>query len=429
LNKNAKDSYWMLAEVALPLASNVEYKNSFEAYFKHGLLFNSRLMISDTQALNCTNLRQLIIDNEGFEHFISPEFLSIAIRNDASSSYNPSLIDLRDEFYKDNKTAGSDKLYLSNDELVLLQQNSNIVEYGFKDLAKNFTSKTIDIFNNNKSKKLFGDEASKIIIERINTEYEKKKSLSRQFLHIDLESDLNSLGYGTIWDVHKDNIMKLADAPYITGIPTVLDANPIYSPVHQESFTLASSTPKTGKAEKTGFEFDLSLMDDLSVYERALSMLTAEDILNLRSTGEYQKYQKYITSGVSTEKEQQDAMVSLSMYQHEINEYILSKVLGKKVGKQSFIKKHIQAIKNSNDGINQLLGLAVDMGGGGSIYGIINYFASKKLDSHGCLSNLEKAQGKIILNKEIKINPNKIDAKLSTMTSNNEIIYSSIINE
>ncbi|MDT0602344.1 hypothetical protein [Thalassotalea castellviae] len=427
MKNNAKDSYWMLAEVALPLASNIEYKNSFEAYFKHGLLFNSRLMISDTQALNCTNLRQLIIDNEGFEQFISPDFLSIALRNDASSSYNPSLIDLRDEFYRENKTAGSDKSYLSNGELELLQQNSNIVEYGFKDLAQNFTSKTIDIFNNDKSKKLFGDDASKIITERINIEYEKKKSLSRQFLHIDLKSDLNSLGCGNIWETHKENIMKLADAPYITGIPTVLDANPIYSPVHQESFTLASRAPKTGKAEKTGFELDLSLMDDLSVYEHALSILTAEDILILRNTGEYQKYQRYITGGVSTEREQQDAMVSLSQYQQVINEHILSKVLGKKVGKQSFIRKNLQAIKHTNDGANQVLGLLVDMGGLGSIYGIINYFASKKLDSHGYLSEKEKTQGKTLLNKEIKINTNKIDAKLSATASNNEVIYSSII--
>ncbi|CAE6883058.1 hypothetical protein ACOMICROBIO_FLGHMIGD_00357 [Vibrio sp. B1FLJ16] len=61
-NNKSRDNiaYWMLADTELPIAKEKSFENSFEAHFKHGLLFNEKIMISDAQAVNCVNLRNLI---------------------------------------------------------------------------------------------------------------------------------------------------------------------------------------------------------------------------------------------------------------------------------------------------------------------------------------------------------------------------------
>ena len=103
MSEKLNRAYWMLADTELPIAKDLTCKGSFEAHFKHGLLFNEKLMISDAQAVNCVNFRTLVNESEEFKQLMSQELLSIAVRDPLGRSKCDRLTQVRDAFHKENK--------------------------------------------------------------------------------------------------------------------------------------------------------------------------------------------------------------------------------------------------------------------------------------------------------------------------------------
>ncbi|MBY6185153.1 hypothetical protein KUV89_00665 [Marinobacter hydrocarbonoclasticus] len=417
----------MLADTELPLAKEPSLKDSFKAHFKHALLFNESLMISDAQAVNCVNLRELINTDNDFKQLMNPNLLSIAVRDPSGESKCHRLTQVRDAFQAESKQNMSDDKFRNDTDLDFLNESCDIIPYTYSSLRENYTNSIIDIFSGEKAREKFGQDTQSILIERLLIESERDNGLGRVFLHKNFELDLNKSGRHDIWERYREDIIKLSDAPYVTGISKVLSTNPIYSPLHKESFELAYPKPSQIVEKSRAVEISTDL--NLSSYETALSKLRSDDIIFLRESYEFRQYQKLINSGISNEGNLDNTLDALIAYQDLIDQYIIKRHLGVKTSKQFKGKRFIEPMRKvAQEGSVFALGLALTDTLSGGALSIANFFLSEVISKNSDLS-----QSKILREKhklqsiiEKSQNNNKIKAESIPKQNASETIYTSI---
>ncbi|RBO83821.1 hypothetical protein [Marinomonas aquiplantarum] len=427
MNKELNRAYWMLADTELPIAKDLTYKDSFAAHFKHGLLFNEKLMISDAQAVNCANFRALLNESEEFKQLMSKDLLSIAVRDPLGTSECHRLTQVRDAFQKENKCNMAQDQFLSDIDLDFVNNNCEIIPYTYSSLRENYTKSIIEIFNSKNAQQVFGDDIQSLLIERLLIESERDQGLGRVFLHKNFESDLKDIGKHDIWLKHQKEIIRFSDAPYITGIPKILNTNPIYSPLHQSSFDLAY--PKEPKIIEKSSSIEIATNLNLSSYEKALSKLMPEDILYIRDSLEFKEYQKKIKYGVSSESSLESTLDVLISYQNLIDQYIIKRHLGLKTSKQFKGKRFLEPIRKvSQEGGVFALGLALTDSISGGALSIANFFVSELIDRQSTLSdqNIAREKYKLQVSIESSKNNSKIKAQHITNDTSNETIYTSL---
>lgn len=427
MSKKLNRAYWMLADTELPIAKDLAYKSSFEAHFKHGLLFNERLMISDAQAVNCVNFRTLINESEEFKQLMTQELLSIAVRDPLGTSKCDRLTQVRDAFYRERKNHMPQERFLSDSDLDLLNENCEIIPYTYSSLRDNYTEKIFEIFKGKNANEVFGNDIQKLLVERLLKESERDQGLGRVFLHKNFESDLKKIGKHEVWDNHKNDIIRFSDAPYVTGLSKVLNTNPIYSPLHKNSFELAF--PKKPQVIEKSSTIEIATNLNLSSYEIALSKLMPEDILFLRDSFEFKEYQKSFNHGVSNENSLENTLDALIAYQNLIDQYILRRHLGLKTSKQFKGKRFLEPMRKvSQESGAFALGLALtDVISGGAL-SIVNFFVSECIDQQSKMTEQKMTREKYKLQAEIEnsTDNNKIKAQYFTKNGGSETIYTSI---
>ena len=420
-------AYWMLADTELPIAKNLLYKNSFESHFKHGLLFNERLMISDAQAVNCTNFRSLIRESEEFKALMSNSLVSIAVRDPSGTANCDRLTQVRDAFQKENKQNMELEHFLEDSDLDFLNEKCEIIPYTYSSLRENYTDNIFEIFKGENARQVFGVDTQKLLVERLLIESERDQGLGRVFLHKNFESDLYKIGKHDVWGKYKDDIIRFSDAPYVTGIPKVLNTNPIYSPLHRESFQLAY--PQAPQRVEKDSPIEISTNLNLSSYEQALSKLMPEDILFLRDSYEFKEYQKYIKNGVSSQNVLENTLDSLISYQNLIDQYIIKRHLGLKTSKQFRGKRFLEPMRKvSQEGGVFALGLALTDTLSGGALSIANFFMSEFIDRGSQLSEQKLIREKYKLQAKIESSKDndKIRAQHFTGSESSETIYTSV---
>jgi hypothetical protein len=420
-------AYWMLADTELPIAKDLSYKNSFEAHFKHGLLFNEKLMISDAQAVNCVNFRTLINESTEFKSLMSKDLLSIAVRDPLGTSNCDRLTEVRDAFQKENKCNMTQEQFLVDADLDFVNENCEVIPYTYSALRNNYTDNIFEIFKGENARKVFGTDIQKLLIERLLVESERDQGLGRVFLHKNFESDLRKVGKQEVWGKHKDDIIRFSDAPYVTGISKVMNTNPIYSPLHQDSFELAY--PKKPQIITKDSPIEITTNLHLSTYEQALSKLMPEDILFIRDSYEFKAYQKQISNGVSTANSLDNTLDSLIAYQNLIDQYIIKRHLGLKTSKQFKGKRFLEPLrKMSQDGSVFALGLSLTDTLSGGALSIANFFISEFVDRQSKISDHKLTREKYKLQVEIEKSSDndKVKAKHFINDDKNETIYTSV---
>ncbi|QMV13866.1 hypothetical protein [Vibrio spartinae] len=427
MNEKLNRAYWMLADTELPIAKDLTNKGSFEAHFKHGLLFNERLMISDAQAVNCVNFRTLVNESEEFKKLMSKDLLSIAVRDPFGTSKCNRLTQVRDAFHKENKRNMAQEQFLSDVDLDFVNENCEIIPYTYSSLRENYTKNIFEIFNGENAHQVFGDDIQKLLIERLLIESERDQGLGRVFLHKNFESDLRNIGKHEIWNKHQNDIIRFSDAPYVTGISKVLNTNPIYSPLHQSSFELAY--PKKPQIIEKGSAIEIATNLNLSSYEKALSKLMTEDILFLRDSFEFKEYQKKINYGVSSENSLESTLDALIAYQDLIDQYIIRRHLGLKTSKQFKGKRFLEPIRKvSQESGVFALGLALTDAVSGGALSIANFFVSEFIGRQSTLTDQKMTREKYKLQTSIENSENnsKIKAQHFIKDDANETIYTSL---
>lgn len=421
----------MLADTELPLARDPSLLTSFESHLKHSLLFNEHLMLSDAQAVNCSNLRNLINHKPDFKELLTPDLFSIAIRAPKSDLRPNSLHEVRNSFYKEGKQNMHDKRFMIDTDLDILEERCHIEPYTYPALRENYTNSVFELFRSENAIAILGLEVVDVLDALFTEENTRNNGLGRVFIQKNLERKLDSIGRQDIWHKHASNIIKLSDAPYVTGIPTILNTNPIYAPVHQESFKLAynNALKFVDKVETIKLATNL----DLHSYESALALLNPEDILTLRQSYQFLDYQNNLNSCVETQNQLSNTAETLAAYQELIDEYIIRKRLGLKTPKQFKGKRYLDILQMSSvEGVNLGLGFAFGAAGlavaGPVGLAITNVFIAATLKHK---SNKEKHRIAASKRKyQIELSREGVDSCIAAEQVSNhqnyETIYSSI---
>lgn len=378
-------SYWMLADTEVPLAWDPTKLDSFASYFKHALLFNEKLMLSDAQAVNCMNFRRLLTKNEDFRQVLNKDILSVAVRAPDDAPQGHALTQVRDAFVAEGKqrTQNAEE-FQANDDLELINAGCEIALYNYTQLRDNYTNGVMRIMNLPHVMGKFGVDDHAYIVELLNQESERNQGLGRIYLQQGLGADLTAQGHAETWARHRDLLMKISDAPYITGIPTVMAADPIYSPLHEEAFNLVTGTDATTTAAATEVTSVLALQTDLNLssYQQALAQLQLEDVFYLRSTPEYKTYQKRSKNPVRNEDELREVTEALIVYQRLIDNMIIRRKLGIKLRRAEKVYRHLQSMRKIGQEAGAYsLGLALtgDALTGGALT-MANFFVGSVLD-------------------------------------------------
>lgn len=376
-------SYWMLADTEVPLAWDANRLDVFSAYFKHALLFNERLMLSDAQAVNCMNFRRLLREDSDFQLVLDESLLSIAVRATEDAKEGQPLTHVRDAFAREGKqrTDLFDE-FQHDEDLQLINSRCDIRPYHYDQLREHYTRNVFEIFRRDASARLFGDDVQKLILELMEEESQRNIGLGRIYLYEGLGRELSARGRTRVWEQFRAQIIQLSDAPYVTGIPSVMEANPIYSPVHQNSFELAYDV-KSSEAQPVEGVRELPMYSglDLSSYEYALQRLSIEDVLRLRSSTEFKRFQKLSGGTVKSEGQLRDVMEALQDYQLVIDRYVLDKRFARKASVSTGAHRLIKPVMKvgQESGVFSLGLLLSDVMSGG-LLSVANFFASELLE-------------------------------------------------
>lgn len=379
-------SYWMLADTEVPLAWDNTRIDTFASYFKHALLFNEKLMLSDAQAVNCMNFRRLVTQDNDFRQLLDKDILSVAVRAPETAPQGHRLTTVRDAFVKEGKQRTDiDSEFINNTDLDLINEKCDVKLYNYEQLRDNYTQGVLQVFNLPHVVEKIGHDGHSRIIDLLQSETKRNNGLGRIFLQDGLGKILRREGHEQLWQQHQPLINKLSDAPYVTGIPMVMEAAPVYSPVHQDAFDLI--TGHSGQQEEQlerGKILDLQTGLRLSTYEHALAKLSVEDVFYLRSTKEFRTYQKLSQSVVTTEKQLDDVIDALGDYQRLIDHIIIRRHLGKQQSLHERVHRKLQMLtKVSQETGAFSLGLALgtDILTSGSLT-MANFFVSHAFDKY-----------------------------------------------
>ncbi|MGM0906956.1 MAG: hypothetical protein ACQEVQ_10545 [Pseudomonadota bacterium] len=387
-------SYWMLADTEVPLAWDHSRIDTFSSYFKHALLFNEKLMLSDAQAVNCMNFRRLVTQDNDFRQVLDKDILSVAVRAPETAPQGHRLTTVRDAFVKEGKQRTDiDSEFINNTDLDLINEKCDVKLYNYEQLRDNYTQGVLQVFHLPHVVEKIGHDGHSRIVDLLQAETERNNGLGRIFLQDGLGKILRREGHEQLWQQHQSLINKLSDAPYVTGIPMVMEAAPVYSPIHQEAFDLITghSGEQQEQLEK-GKILDLQTGLRLSTYEHALAKLSVEDVFYLRSTKEFRTYQKLSQSVVTTEKQLDDVIDALGDYQRLIDHIIIRRHLGKQQSLHERVHRKLQMLtKVSQETGAFSLGLALgtDILTSGSLT-MANFFVSHALDKYN--ENEERAR-------------------------------------
>ncbi|RAJ92971.1 hypothetical protein [Aliidiomarina maris] len=374
---NTIAAYWMLADTEVPLSWDPNQLQRFESLLKHALLFNHRLMISDTQAVNCVNLRRLLQQGGGFHELLHRDVFEVAIRTEANGQ-QASLVDLRDNFAARgiNRFASDD--FLRNDDLDIIQRTSNVRPYELSNLSQLYTDSVQALLYRDDVKATMTLADRDMFRTFMDAELARNGYLTREFMQNTMAAMMCAEQHDDIWGRHHQVIRKISDAPYITALPQVLSASPIYSPRHQSSFDfvygVAGASLGSGSSPDSGVDsgvdsgsdkvFSISSALNLSGYELGLRQLTPDDIFDLRGSIACRDYLDAITQSVSDVNQLDEIYEKLAAYQEVIDTRIIERYAGLKVNRVDADTNRWQAgftRRLCADSGEFMFGLAIDM--------------------------------------------------------------------
>ncbi|WP_417536715.1 hypothetical protein [Methylophaga sp.] len=422
-------SYWMLADTEVPLAWDANRIDAFAAYFKHALLFNERLMLSDAQAVNCMNFRRLLKSDSDFQKVLDASVLSIAVRAPEDAPFGHRLTEVRDAFATEGKQRSDiETEFFSNEDLDRINESCDIRLYRYEQLREHYTQKVFSIFERASVAGALGGSVQALLIDVLKEESDRNNGLGRVFLYDGLGKVLEARGASEIWQQHRDTIVQLSDAPYVTGIPSVMAANPIYSPVHQKSFELAYDAGPTETESVEGLKPLPIYSDlDLSSYEQGLQKLSIDDVMSLRSSAEFKRFQKHSSGSVIRESQLDDVMMALADYQRAIDRYIIDRHLGRRTRVSGNAARFVTPLlKVAREGGLFSFGLLLtDVLAGGAL-SLANFFAGEALDYRGRVAqqSMDLEKRKLLGEFSAGEGGGKISARV-TSRENTETLYSS----
>lgn len=353
-SSNSRDhACWLLADNRLSPGRDASDKNQrlFKSLLKHTLLFNvfrQTLVLSDSQVINNASFRLLLRRDEEFKRLmIQSQMVKIAIRTNESGRVE-SFCKLKDAFTSAGKyffpQDRHPRLDGEEDELETLEKCPSIA-YDLGQISDRYERTVLAVLHSQAASERLPKSvldavkmAAAIECTRIRQKSGVNARLGWIFFHQDLENYLNSGD----WQKHKPTINDLAQAPFHSGLPSVLQADPIYAKDHARGFEILRGVRKRKSLrEPIRLEFNGRL--GLAEYQEGLNLLDSSDIFDLVDSDEAQAYAEARRCIENTDESLTTAIIALREYALKIEDRIIGKCHELKIRPNRHSRKVIDA--------------------------------------------------------------------------------------
>jgi hypothetical protein len=284
-------SFWLLADNSVDLGTNLDRTGTFVAFLKHSLLFHERLLLSDSLVVNTPNLRRAMQVDPDLREYVTKGCLVIARRKQERSDALVELIELRESFLPKKSMNGSfdrePALFLADEDLLQLQRFASSVPYELSQVSGYYTTSIEELLGDRRFLDPLGGDADKIceaIVQRID----KHGYVDQTFFKPGLPESLPTILGEAVWNRHSTTINDFEGAYYRNAIPATVGADVVFSHEHarQRAILRHLGTQRAGS-----IRIDLS-REAKSLYEAALSTLTAAKLAHLRESDEFAEFQR-----------------------------------------------------------------------------------------------------------------------------------------
>lgn len=316
---------WLLADNTLGYAKVASKSNrfNFKCLLKHTLLFNiyrQKLVLSDSQVINNASLRMLVRQDDDMQRLMQMQQICIAKRQDATGSVK-SLEEMRSDFAANGKYLFDVGKYGEGGELDLLELCPS-VEYSLAEISQRYEEKVLEIFRGRAKavlpQALMKQIASLAVEERGRLRSENPDSrLGWIFFYKQLQDLLKP----SDWKTYQGQINDCAQAPFHSGLPSLLNADPVYAKQHAKSFDLMRGHRQAGRLEEVKLSFEGVL--GLAEYQRGIAALEVDDILELLDTDEAGEFADSRDAIDGSRYATDRTLRSLRLYAQRVEDHIL----------------------------------------------------------------------------------------------------------
>jgi hypothetical protein len=360
-----KPAYWLLSDSTLDLALKPEHESDLHASLVHALLWEDAALTSDSYLLNNINLRSLLAHNDLFRSIASEPWFVVAARKGQDGRRSSVDQIVQHMLAKGrNSPAMARNDFASKEFMKFAENRLNWTEYSEDALGSRFSSEIVRLFGTDEVRSLIPPSAHRIVTDFIKEKCEAKQHLEQsEFFYEDrqlaalVKKEMNRQNedFKTRWD----EIGKIARAPYITGIPAVLEANPIYAPEHSLAIDLWRKRPaQIGTATGEPFIFETRL--GLGAYVEALTLATPDDIHFLRDSDEAKHFRTALGTLTSNSDDSvRELRNAFLAYRHKIEMVLAAKVKSHLKGATYQLTSEHVEVKGANAGAASFLSAVV----------------------------------------------------------------------
>ncbi|MDN3579364.1 hypothetical protein [Mucilaginibacter flavus] len=336
-------SFLHIADSSIGLSLDSSKRESLKAHIKHSLLFEERLLLTDSQLIDNKNLRFLLFEDKEFSSLFSKDNLSIALRNvidirQSSSElpseyiYDPTIDEIVKGFiswkkcsWENSSNINVQKRYAQTIELDNLTKSVNIERYSLGSVGAMFTDDMLDVLSRgnvmDKIGEKFANQVSDLVIEKRlkqSGEINPRGGVGIAYFKNELGAELFNRGFAKEWKQNEKFILDISQAPYLTALPKVFNANPIYGAMHKPHIDIMN-----GKSEIKVIGKDEYYRTNLLQYETGINLLSVKSIEKLRNSDRFRKFRDSLNRYDGTESGLRTAMFSFDEYKIAIDDEIL----------------------------------------------------------------------------------------------------------
>jgi hypothetical protein len=337
-----RSSYLLIADDTIDLSLNKQKKSSLKAHFKHALLFEETIVLSDSQVIGNKNFRTLIEEDSEFAELFNKNNFSIAMRDcmdfcpyiknePLKVIYDPTLAEILEGFVSWNKNNwGNNKKtklrYAADHDINIISQKATIGRYDLKEINKVYSNEAIDIFTADNVQAILGNKISTKVYELSKAKrdyyvsnFSPQGGFGIIYFKQQLKDEFIKAGLQKEWRAYGNKIIEIAQAPYLTALPKVFNANPVYGAMHKRSIELLKGTLPKSRIIGNVRHYESRLLR----FEEGINRLSTASIYKLRESSEYKEFRKAIFHYNGSESTFQNVLFTLEEYKNRVDDEIL----------------------------------------------------------------------------------------------------------
>jgi hypothetical protein len=354
-----KPAYWFFGENQLECGCDPTLGKPFRSLLFHGLVYEPSLVVSDSYAVNNLNLRRGIRQDHQVQEAIFRGLFRIACREEGDPPARQSLIALRDAAlrkYPAERWGESDlryfprEEYAQSEELEFLERHAAFIPFSLAQVGECYTSGVQEFLRTEaRATDLLGNDAAVVLEELVAEEVRRNNGrLLRAFFYgqpmrAEFEQRLRTLGG---WGQFGQQVEQIADAFYVTALPDLIGASPLYPEKHARAIELQRRRRRNRVVQQARESHQIESRLNPADFVEALALLRAEDISALHQSDEWRRYRQSLEAMAN----RREIHAAYQDYRRQIDDTVMSR-LGDPMTQPAYLQfESAELLIDSEDG-------------------------------------------------------------------------------